>query len=222
MTMAATFADLLSVDSGNRNVIRLAWDRLHRLPGGKVIFSKMIGRAAPYTGTIDARVVELSERRSRVLLADRPEVRNHLRCVHAIALVNLAEVAGNVAVAYALPGDARFIVAGLSIEYLKKARGTIEAITELELEPTNERREIAVPVSMRNEAGEEVARASLRTLIGPKKLPGAEGALRVRLDGQERLPHAAGVGEALAGVEGDGAPKEIAPPRRERGQRHRG
>ena len=153
MTMAATFADLLSVDSGNRNVIRLAWDRLHRLPGGKVIFSKMIGRAAPYTGTIDARVVELSERRSRVLLADRPEVRNHLRCVHAIALVNLAEVAGNVAVAYALPGDARFIVAGLSIEYLKKARGTIEAITEIELEATNERREIAVPVSMRTVRG---------------------------------------------------------------------
>lgn len=169
MTMAASLADLLSVDSGNRNVIRLAWDNLHRLPGGKAIFSKMIGRAAPYTGTIDARVVELTKGRSRVVLEDRPSVRNHLRCVHAIALVNLAELAGNVAVAYALADDARFIVAGLSIEYVKKARGTIEAITEIEVPSTNERQEISVPVSMRNSAGEEVARATLRTLIGPKR-----------------------------------------------------
>jgi acyl-coenzyme A thioesterase PaaI-like protein len=169
MSMAASFADLLSVDRGNRNVIRLAWDRLHHLPGGKALFSKLVGRAAPYTGSIDARVVEVSARRARVLLEDRPAVRNHLRCVHAIALVNLAELAGNVAVAYALPDDARFIVAGLSIEYLKKARGTIEATTELEVTLTSERREIQVPVSLRNQAGEEVARATLRTLIGPKK-----------------------------------------------------
>jgi acyl-coenzyme A thioesterase PaaI-like protein len=169
MTMAASLADLLSVDSGNRNVIRIAWDKLHGLPGGKTLFSKLIGRTAPYTGTIDARVVELTTGRSRVLLEDRPAVRNHLRCVHAIALVNLAELAGNVAVAYALPDDARFIVAGLSIEYIKKARGTIEAVTEIDVPSSSERCELAVPVSMRNAAGEEVARATLRTLIGPKR-----------------------------------------------------
>jgi uncharacterized protein (TIGR00369 family) len=169
MTMASSLADLLSVDSGNRNVIRLAWDRLNALPGGKALFSKLIGRAAPYSGTIDARVVELREGAARVQMADHPGVRNHLRCVHAIALVNLAEIAGNVAVAYTLPGDARFIVAGLSIEYLKKARGTIEAVAEIEVPRGNERREIAVPVSMRDAQGVEVARATLRTLIGPKK-----------------------------------------------------
>lgn len=168
--MSVSFADWLSVERGNRNVIRVAWDNLHRLPGGKAIFSRMIGRAAPYTGTIGARVVELSKGRSRVLLEDRPSIRNHLHSVHAIALVNLAELAGNVAVAYALPEDARFIVAGLSIEYMKKARGTIVAITELDVPATSERREIAVPVSMWNAAGEEVARATLRTLIGPKRL----------------------------------------------------
>ncbi|MCS6898793.1 MAG: hotdog fold domain-containing protein [Myxococcales bacterium] len=167
--MVASLADLLSVDSGNRNMIRMAWDNLHKLPGGKVLFSKLIGRAAPYTGTINAQVVELTRGRSRVLLEDRPAVRNHLRCVHAIALVNLAELAGNVAVAYTLPDDARFIVAGLSIEYIKKARGLIEAVTEVEVPTTSARQEIAVPVSMRNEAGEEVARATLRTLIGPKR-----------------------------------------------------
>jgi len=38
--------------------------------------------------------------------------------------------AGNVALAYSLPDDGRFIVSGLEIEYVKKARGTITAIGE--------------------------------------------------------------------------------------------
>ncbi len=63
-------------------------------------------------------------------MRDRRAVRNHLDCVHAIALANLAELAGNVALAYSLPDDARFIVSGMEIEYVKKARGTITAIGE--------------------------------------------------------------------------------------------
>src|SRR6185369_3694300 len=109
------------------NFVRDAWDRLRGLPGGKRLFSLLVGRAAPYTGTIGARIEALEVGYAKVTLRDRPSVRNHLRCVHAIALANLAEVTGNVAVFYALPDDMRFIVAGLSIEYLKKARGTLTA-----------------------------------------------------------------------------------------------
>ena len=90
-------------------------------------------------------------------------------CFAFLALVNLAELAGNAAVAYSLPGDARFIVAGLSIEYVKKARGRISAEAEVDVPPGSERREIAVPVTLRDASGEVVARATLRTLIGPKK-----------------------------------------------------
>jgi uncharacterized protein (TIGR00369 family) len=151
------------------NPIRDAWNRLSGLPGGTRLFSRFVGRAAPYTGTIGAQVVELREGYARVLLRDRPAVRNHLRSVHAIALANLAELCGNIAVAYALPDDARFIVAGMSIEYLKKARGLITAESRPPRIESNERREIAVEVEMRNAAGELCARATLRTLIGPKK-----------------------------------------------------
>ena len=62
---------------------------------------------------------------AEVVMQDKRAVRNHLDCVHAIALANLAELAGNVALAYSLPDDARFIVSGIEIEYVKKARGTI-------------------------------------------------------------------------------------------------
>jgi uncharacterized protein (TIGR00369 family) len=152
-----------------RNVIREAWDRLSRVPGGKTLFSKGIGLAAPYTGTIGAQVEVLGKGHSEVTLRDRRAVRNHLDCVHAIALCNLAELAGNVALAYSMPDDARFIVSGLQIDYLKKARGTIRAIVDCPVPTTSARQEYDVPVSMVDPSGQVVARATLKSLVGPKK-----------------------------------------------------
>jgi acyl-coenzyme A thioesterase PaaI-like protein len=157
------------VDSFSRNVIREAWDRLRRVPGGRKVFSRLIGMAAPYSGSIGALVEDLEPGRARVSLADRRAVRQHLGSVHAIALCNLAELCGNLAVAYALPDGMRFIVSGLSIDYTKKARGTITATCEVEVPTRIERREIEVPVVLRDERRDEVARATLRTLLGPIK-----------------------------------------------------
>ncbi len=154
---------------GDRNLIREAWNLLAGLPGGKALFSRLIGQLAPYSGSIGARVVALRPGFAQVALDDRRAVRNHLSCVHAIALCNLAEIAGNVAVAYSLPDDARFIVAGLSIEYVKKARGTITATGECAPTMTSDRVEYPIPVTMTDAAGEVVARATLRTLVGPKR-----------------------------------------------------
>jgi uncharacterized protein (TIGR00369 family) len=162
------FVPALSID-GPTNVVRLAWDRLHRLPGGSRLFTRFVGEAAPYTGTMGAHVVELREGYCRVQLPDRHRVRNHLRSIHAIALCNLAELTANAAMAYSLPDDARFIVAGLSIEYLKKARGMIEGECRCAVPESAARVEYEVAVTMRDQHGEIVARAVLRTLVGPKK-----------------------------------------------------
>lgn len=154
---------------GDRNMIRQAWDLMQGLPGGKILFSKLVGRLAPYTGTIDARVVALAEGRAEVTMADKKAVRNHLDCVHAVALANLAELAGNVALFYSMPDDARFIVSGMEIEYLKKARGTIAALGESPIPRTSSRAQYDVTVTLRDASGEAVARAVLHSLVGPKK-----------------------------------------------------
>jgi acyl-coenzyme A thioesterase PaaI-like protein len=154
---------------GKRNMIKDAWDLLHALPGGKAVFSRLVGRAAPYTGTIHAQVTVLRPGYAEVQMADRKAVRNHLDCVHAVALANLAELAGNIALTYSLPDDARFIVASMSIEYVKKARGTITAIGEPPIPPSSARAHYDVPVTLRDGSGEEVAKAVLHSLVGPKK-----------------------------------------------------
>jgi acyl-coenzyme A thioesterase PaaI-like protein len=149
--------------------LRAAWDRLSGLPFGKRIFSEGVGRLAPYTGSIGAQVMELGPEGSKVVLEDRPAVRNHLRCVHAIALANLAELAGNLSLAYTMPVDARFIVAGLSIDYAKKARGPITAEGRCPPIPNNARAEYQVRVTMRDAQGDVVATSVLRTLVGPQR-----------------------------------------------------
>ena len=170
MGLSDSFAFLSpsSISRGGKNAVRQMWDRVNGWPGGKALFSRLIGTMAPYTGTIGAEVLELRHGHAEVLMRDRRAVRNHLDSVHAVALVNLAELAGNIALAYSLPDDARFIVAGLSIEYIKKARGKITAISECPVPTSNAKQEFNVPVVMQNAAGEVVAKATLRSLVGPK------------------------------------------------------
>ena len=160
---------MLRVDRLKKNVIRDLWDRAGGLPGGKRLFSRAIGVMAPYSGSIGAQVEELARGHARVSMADRRAVRQHLGSVHAVALVNLAELCGNLAVAYSLPDGMRFIVAGLSIEYVKKARGRITASCDLELPALGDKVELAVPVTMADPRGDVVARATLRTLVGRVK-----------------------------------------------------
>ena len=147
--------------------VRSQWERLKGLPGGKRIFSWGLGRTAPYTGTIGALVDELEPGYAKVLLTDRKKVRNHLNSIHAIALMNLGEVTTGLAVLSGMPDDARGILAGLSMEYHKKGRGTLTAECRCDLPKTSERQEYTIIGEIRDAGGELVATASARWLIGP-------------------------------------------------------
>jgi uncharacterized protein (TIGR00369 family) len=149
--------------------IRQLWHRFLPLPGGKWLFSRALGRLAPYTGSISPRVDDLRDGYARVTMHDRRAVRNHLRSVHAIALMNLAEVTTGLALNYSLPADARAILTGLSIDYLKKARGTLVAEAVIEPPRSNEREEYEFETRIRDREGDVVAIGRARWLVGPNK-----------------------------------------------------
>lgn len=158
-----TWSEMLEGDSP----VRVLWDRLSGVPGGRVVFSKAIGLAAPYTGTIRPHVCELREGYCRVEMEDRRKVRNHLNSIHAMALTNLGEVASGLAVTYSLPEGMRGILTGFEISYEKKARGLLSAEADVVLPSGDEEQEVDVPVTTRDEDGDVVTQATAEWLIGP-------------------------------------------------------
>jgi acyl-coenzyme A thioesterase PaaI-like protein len=145
-----------------------SWNRLRNLPGGKTLFRYLLGRRVPYTGTISPEVMELEPGRVRVGMRDRPRLRNHLQSVHAVALTNLGELATGLAVTSSLPRSARGIPTGFSIDFLKKARGRIEAHCSTEIESSDQERDVDVHADLLDEGGDTVARFKARWRVGPR------------------------------------------------------
>jgi acyl-coenzyme A thioesterase PaaI-like protein len=147
--------------------LRALWRRLAPLPGGKTLFSLLLGRITPYSGTIGARVEELSPGFCRTSLRDRRRVRNHLASVHAMALANFAELTSGLAVLSGLAPGVQGIVTGFSITYQKKARGRLIAECRVSGLEVSAEREQEAAVTVSDAAGDVVARATARWRLRP-------------------------------------------------------
>lgn len=146
----------------------VSWKRLHRLPGGLWLFSRLVSRLVPYTGSIRPRVELLEPGHAVVRLRDHRAVRNHLQSIHAVALINLGEFAGGLAMLTALPPGQRGIVTALGAEYGKKARGDL--VAEARVPPGDvvaEEEEREVAAELRDDAGDVVAVVRARWRIAP-------------------------------------------------------
>jgi acyl-coenzyme A thioesterase PaaI-like protein len=147
------------------------WNRAKSLPGGKLAFSKFLGVLIPYTGTARPELVELEPGRSILRLRDRRRVRNHLGSIHAIAMANVGEFAGGIAVTAALGPGQRTILRRLEVRYDKKARGTLEIYGTADASAvraaTTENRAVPARSKLVDGSGNVVAEVVTEWIVGP-------------------------------------------------------
>lgn len=144
------------------------WHHLHKLPGGRWLFSKILGWVVPYSGTIGAKVIILKPGYAQLQLRDRRRVRNHLNSIHAIALTNLGEFTSGLAMLGKLSANTRGIPTKISIEYYKKARGYLLAeCTCSPSENITEDTDFEVFTDIKDNEGDLVARTTVNWRLGP-------------------------------------------------------
>jgi acyl-coenzyme A thioesterase PaaI-like protein len=114
-------------------------------------------------------VLSLEPGHARIAMRDRRAVRNHLQSIHAVALINVAELASGLAMTTALPSNVRGIVTRIRMEYLKKARGTVVAESSCTVPSVTEDEEHDFATEIRDADGDVVARAAVTWKLGPAR-----------------------------------------------------
>ena len=137
--------------------VRRLFDLARKVPGGRTLYSRLLGFYIPYTGSIGAQVRDLEPGAATLCLPDRRAVRNHLDSVHALAIANLGELTTGLAIMSAMPAKSRSILRRLEVEYLKKARGALKSHADAPTDLPSGRHELPLKAEIRDAQGVLVA-----------------------------------------------------------------
>jgi acyl-coenzyme A thioesterase PaaI-like protein len=137
---------------------------------GRWLYSRAICWRAPYFGSISPQVDLLEPGRCVVRIRQRRRLQNHIGTVHAIALCNMAEMAGGLATDATIPDSTRWIPKGMSVRYLKKATGvlTATALVPAVTDPTIAQ-DLHAIVEVRDRDGDVVFDADITMWVSPRK-----------------------------------------------------
>jgi len=144
--------------------------RITRWPAGHWLFSRAVCFKAPYFASITPRFESLEPDRCSATIRHRRRVTNHLGTVHAIALCNLAELTAGVMTDASIPASMRWIPKGMTVEYLKKAIGTMRGVAtpDIPIVEAATGYELPVSVVVTDPTGDAVFRARIAMWVSPK------------------------------------------------------
>ena len=147
------------------------YGKISRWPFGHRFFSKAVCFKAPFFGSISPVITRLEHGRCEAVIKDRRAVHNHIGTVHAIALCNLAELCAGVMTDASLPKDMRWIPKGMTVSYLKRAKGRMHATATpmIPIISSGAGYDLPVNVDVVDSAGDKVFHAEIRMWMSPRK-----------------------------------------------------
>jgi len=142
------------------------WKKLSTKPGGKWLFSRVLCFKAPYFSSINPLFVELKPGYCELVVKKRRRVLNHIGTVHAIAMCNMAELAGGTMTDVTIPPTHRWIPKEMTVKYKAKAQTNLRAIAKLEEIPEFvDSSEFPVTVDIIDETNQVVLEATITMWI---------------------------------------------------------
>lgn len=147
------------------------WNTLKNKPAGKWTFSKMICFKAPYFSSIAPVFEQLEANYCEIKIKKQRNVLNHIGTVHAIAMCNMAELAGGTMTDATVPSSHRWIPKGMTVEYLKKAETDLVAIaTPFDSNyQWNQGSDYLVNIEVKDMANQTVFKAVITMWVSAKK-----------------------------------------------------
>lgn len=143
------------------------YERIRDLPGGMLIFSKLISRKAPYFKSIDPRITALEPGYMQASLRKRKSVTNHIGTVHAIAMCGLCEYVAGTLMEISRPNTTRWIPRGMQVQYLAKAETNLTGTCRLGEVNWAEKGSVVCHVDVTDTAGRKVMQADIDMYISP-------------------------------------------------------
>ena len=133
-----------------------------------------IGRAVPFVRTTGLQFEKTEDSEWVASLANRSKVRNHLRQLHACAMVLLAETIAIMIVAKSLPADKLPLVKNINADFVKRSTGALRGrvvLTEKQIDyiQNSEKGEIPLEVEITDEAGVNPVLVTVTAVWIPKR-----------------------------------------------------
>ena len=145
------------------------WNKFAGLPAGQWMFSRILCTKAPYFSSIRPRITKLDQQTCEVRISRRRGVLNHIGTIHAIAMCNMAELAGGLLTDANLPPTHRWIPKGMSGEYLAKGETDLVARASFATPPSfGAAAELPVTVEVFDTRQQLVYRARIAMWVSPK------------------------------------------------------
>ena len=144
------------------NLIADALARIERLPAFLRPWATNFAfhRAVPYVGTTKIDYERVTPTEWIASVPNKRSVRNHLKQVHAGAMITVAESVAVTMMAQNLPPDRLPLVKSINAQFVRRSSGRIRAVArltdaQLHLIQTEPKGEITIDVHVTDETGEQ-------------------------------------------------------------------